>query len=204
MSPTSDTRASDEDDKTPPQASPVKQSASPLASGSDEGDKRDASPLAKVVPASGGSSNRHSFWSGAVQSKSKGSKGAEKGMSWLRKGKGKGKREPGKLASGSIIHPTARYSQQHPQQPWHLVSRDLAEATARWQAWPSCILLEPGGLSDFAQRNTSLLWGGLFARAFDCTAPDDPSAAAWREEGWGVPATGGAGDMLATGGAPEA
>ena len=56
-----------------PQASPVKQSASPLAapasgsdeddkkevklvpaSGGDEGDKRDASPLAQVVPASGG------------------------------------------------------------------------------------------------------------------------------------------------------
>ena len=65
--------------------------ASVPASGGDEGDKRDVSPLA-----SDGSSSRHSFWSGAVQSKSKGSKGAEKG-----KWKGKGKGKPGKLASGS-------------------------------------------------------------------------------------------------------
>ena len=202
----------------------VKQSASPLASGSDEdvkkevmqsaspsgsdeddkkeryeGDKRDASPRAKLVPASGGSSSRHSFWSGAVQSKSKGSQGAEKGE-WKSMGKGK----PGKLAPGSI-HPKARYSQQHPQQPsWQLVSRDLAEAVARWKAWPSHDLLEPDGLADFAKRNTSLLEEGRLPEHLIAQLPDDPSAAAWREEGWEMPATGGAGDMPATGGAQEA
>ena len=73
MSPTRDASASGD-------ASPVEQSASPLASGSDEDDKKDASPLAKVVPASGGSSNRHSFWSGAVQSKSKKFAGRREGQ----------------------------------------------------------------------------------------------------------------------------
>ena len=70
----------------------------------DEGDKRDASPpwaqRTKFIPASGGSSSRHSFWS-RVPSKSKGSKTAEKG-------KGKGKRKPGKLASGGSIHRAPR------------------------------------------------------------------------------------------------
>ena len=87
-------------------------SASPPPSGSDdgdktegdEGDKRDAFPpwaqRAKFMPASGGSSSRHSFWS-RVPSKSKGSKTAEKG-------KGKCKRKPGKLASGGSIHRAPR------------------------------------------------------------------------------------------------
>ena len=66
------------------------------------GGKRD--PPAKAMPASGGSSSR-SFASGAVQSKSSGSKGAE-----AEKGKGKGKWKT--LASGRSIHPDARYS--HP------------------------------------------------------------------------------------------
>ena len=107
---TSDNRPSVCRDKTPPQASPVKRSrsASQPPSGSDdveddkkegdEGDKRVASPRAKLVPAS-----RHSFWSRAVPSKSKGSKAAEKG-----KWKGKGKGKPGKLASGGSIHRAPR------------------------------------------------------------------------------------------------
>ena len=33
--------------------------------------------------------------------------------------------------------------------------------------------------------------------------PKDPSAAAWRRDGWDVPAAGGAGDMPATGGAGD-
>ena len=139
----------------------VKRSVSPPPSGSesgsdeddktegDEGDKRDASPWAKLVPASGGSSSRHSFWS-RVPSKSKGSKAAEKG-----KGKGKGK--PGKLASGGSIHPTARYSLQHSYQHFHIVHGDLHQAVASWYAWPSNLLLEPDGLADFARRNTRLV-----------------------------------------------
>ena len=187
-SPPSDTSGSY--DKTPPPASPAKQSASPPASGGDEDDeddKRDASPLAKVVPASGGSSSRHSFWSGAVQSKSAGSKAAEKG-----KWKGKGKGKPGKLASGGSIHPTARYSQQDPQFGGQLLSRDLSEALARWKAWPSHVLLEPDALADFAKRNTSLLEEGHLPEHLIAELPEDPSAAAWREEGWEMPASGGA------------
>ena len=188
----------------------VKQSASPLASGSDEdvkkevsrsaspppsgsdeddkkeryeGDKRDASPRAKLVPASGGSSSRHSFWS-RVPSKSKGSKAAEKG-----KGKGKGK--PGKLASGGSIHPTARYSLQHSYQHFHIVHGDLHQATASWYAWPSNLLLEPDGLADFARRNTRLVEENWLPQDLIEQLPEDPSAAAWREEGWEMPATGG-------------
>ena len=81
MSPVSDAQASDHSgsDKTPSQASPVKQwSASPLASGSDEDDKNkvkppDSAPASgsdeddekgegrDAVLASGGSSSRHSY-----------------------------------------------------------------------------------------------------------------------------------------------
>ena len=136
-----------------------------------------------------------------MQSKSKGSKGAEKG-----KWKGKGKGKPGKLASGSI-HPTARYSQQHPEFDPQLVARDLAEELAEWNAWPSHALLEPTGLADFAKRNTSLLEEGRLPEHLIAELPEDPSAAAWREEGWDVPATGGVwdmSDMPATGGTQEA
>ena len=202
---TGDTSGSD--DKTLPEASPVEQSASPPASGGDEDDKRDASPPAKAMPAfggkrdppakakpaSGGSSSR-SFWSGAVpvQSKSSGSKGAEKG-----KGKGKWK---GILASGRSIHLTARYSQQHPELGGQLVAHDLAEELAEWNAWPSHALLEPTGLADFAKRNTSLLEEeGRLPWHLIARLPDDPSAAAWREDGWDVPASGGAADMSSEG-----
>ena len=91
------------------------------------------------MPASGGSTSHLSIWSGAVERKSKGSKRAEKG-----KWKGKGKGKPGTLASGSI-HPDARYSQQHPQEPLLLASRELTGALERWRAWPRHLLLEPGG-----------------------------------------------------------
>ena len=185
-------------DNTPPPASPVNQSGSTPASGGDEDDKRDASPPraplgpalpAKAMPASGGSSSRHSFWSGAVQSKSSGSKGPEKGI-W--KGKGKGK--PGKLLpSGRSIHPTARYSQQHPQLGGQLLSRDLASDVAEWRAWPSHDLLEPDGLAEFARRNTSLVEEGRLPEHLITELPKDPSDNAWREEGWEyeMPATGG-------------
>ena len=50
-SPISDTSGSHKDDKTPPQASPVKQSASPPASGGDESDESDTweGPLNQVM-----------------------------------------------------------------------------------------------------------------------------------------------------------
>ena len=127
-----------------------------------------------------------------------------------KKGKGTGKPgKPGKPGNiyGGIpgIHDTARYSQRHPQQPWKLVSHELAEATDKWEAWPSHVLLEPDGLADFARRNTNFLGPGCLPEFLITELPDDPSAVAWREEGWDVPmpATGGAGDMPATGGAQE-
>ena len=66
------------------------------------------------------------------------------GLMGLGTWKGKGKGKPGTLASGSI-HPDARYSQQHPQEPLLLASRELTGALERWRAWPRHLLLEPGG-----------------------------------------------------------
>ena len=121
---------------------------------------------------------------------------------WKGKWKGKGKGKPGMLASGSI-HPDARYSQQEPQEPLLLVSRELTEALERWRAWPSFLLLEPGGLADFARRNTMLLEEHRLPPQLIAELPEDPSAAAWRRDGWDVPAAGGAGDMPAAGGAGD-
>ena len=183
-SPPSDTGGtSGGDDKTPPEASP-----SPPASGGEEGDKtsdkRDASPQAqaKKRPADGGKRGPP-----AVQSKSSGSKGAE-----AEKGKGKGKWKT--LASGRSIHPDARYSQQNPEKDGKLVARDLVEELCEWKAWPSHALLEPTGLADFAKRNICLEEEGRLPWHLIAKLPSDPSAAAWREEGWevDVPATGGA------------
>ena len=173
----------------------------------DEGAKRDASPL-PARPASGGRSSGQSFWSGAVppavQSKSKGSgygsKGADKGK-W--KGKGSFKGKPKQLPSASnhplpalpcaSIHPTARYSQQHSERPsCSLVPRDLAKELANWKAFPSEHLVHPfnAGLEAFANRSNQILSQGKFSRHLFSQLPEDPSAEAWRREGWDVPATG--------------
>ena len=49
-----------------------------------------------------------------------------------------------------------------------------------------------------------MLGEGHLPEALIQQLPEDPSAAAWREEGWDVPATGAVGDMPAIGGAQEA
>ena len=146
------------------------------------GGKRD--PPAKAMPASGGKRDPP-----AVQSKSSSSKGAE-----AEKGNGKLPAEWKTLASGRSIHPDARYSQQNPEKDGKLVARDLAEELAEWKAWPSHALLEPTGLADFAKRNTCLEEEGRLPWHLIAKLPSDPSAAAWRKEGWevDVPATGGA------------
>ena len=143
MSPTRDASASGD-------ASPVEQSASPLASGSDEDDKKDASPLAEVVPASGGSSSRG--WA------------KPSGAKWKSEGKGK----PGKLASGSI-HPTARraarYSQQHPHQPWALAacSTRSRRSNCRVEGLAFSRLAGPWRLSRLCEEEHQVARGGLFA-----------------------------------------
>ena len=129
---------------------------------SDEGDERVASSRAKFKPASGGSSSivsyRTDYWRLAASGSSGGSSrvshhsGPDSGH-WRRlwpskskgsKGKSKGKRKTGLLATGSCIHRAARYSQapsQTFQEAWSLEAQEESyqefhpALTRTWNPW---------------------------------------------------------------------